>query len=334
MKVPLRTFLLTVVGLILVPLLGVACVAIWWAHQDERRNMEQALLYHARSLSLAIDREIDTTVAGLKGLAASGDLDTPDLRRFYEQARHAREAYRRWVTVALVEPSGQQVLNLLQPLGATPTGPIALETIRRAAQTGQAQVSDLVTSPISGRPAIAVTLPVVREGKVARVLVAAMAPESFGAALAAANLAGGTVGTIVDRNGIVVATTQGQHQRVGQPGTAGFIARARETDEAVFAGTSSDGSPAYTAFSRAPWSRVSVGLTVPSEQVEGPLRRSLWLLSAGAVAGLALSLGLATLAGRQFAGRLRRLMAAFQTFGRGETVPELPVFHLRELSGM
>jgi PAS domain S-box-containing protein len=334
MKLQLRTFLLTVVGLILVPLLGVACVAIWWAHQDERRNMEQALLYHARSLSVAIDREIDTTLAGLKGLAASGDLDAGDLRRFYEQARHAREAYRRWLTVALVEPSGRQVMNLLQPLGGTPPGPIGLETIRRTVQTGEAQVSDLVTSPMSGRPAIAVTLPVLREGKVAKVLVAVMPPESFGAALAAANLAGGTVGTIVDRNGIVVATTQGQPQHVGQPGTAGFVSRARASDEAVFTAPGADGSRAYTAFSRAPWSRFSVGLTVPREQVEGPLRRSLWLLSAGALAGLVLSLGLATVAGRQFAGRLRRLMHAFQAFGRGETVPELPVFRLTELSGM
>jgi hypothetical protein len=38
----LRTFLLAVVGLTLVPLLGVAGLAIWWAHEDERRNMEQA----------------------------------------------------------------------------------------------------------------------------------------------------------------------------------------------------------------------------------------------------------------------------------------------------
>src|SRR6185369_562681 len=126
----------------------------------------------------------------------------------------------------------------------------------------------------------------------------------------------------------------GQAQRVGQPGTAGFVSRAREGDEAVFTGPSPDGSRAYTAFSRAPWSRFSVGPTVPSEQVEGPLRRSLWLLSAGALAGLVLSLGLATLAGRQFAGRLRRLMGAFQAFGRGETVPELPVFRLTELAGV
>ena len=114
----LRTFLLAVVGLTLIPMLGVAGTAIWWAHQDERRAMEQALLYHARSLTLAVDREVETSLAGLRGLATSSDLDAPDLRRFYEQARLAREAYRRWLTVALVEPSGRQVLNLLQPLGS------------------------------------------------------------------------------------------------------------------------------------------------------------------------------------------------------------------------
>ena len=65
----LRTFLLAVVGLTLVPLLGVAGLAIWWAHEDERRNMEQALLYHARSLTVAVDREVETSLAGLKGLA-------------------------------------------------------------------------------------------------------------------------------------------------------------------------------------------------------------------------------------------------------------------------
>src|SRR4026208_1030913 len=43
-----RTFLLAVVSLTLVPRLGVAGIAIWWAHQDERRNLEQVLLYHAR----------------------------------------------------------------------------------------------------------------------------------------------------------------------------------------------------------------------------------------------------------------------------------------------
>jgi PAS domain S-box-containing protein len=330
----LRTFLLLVVGLTLVPLLGVAGIAIWWAHQDERRAMEQALLYHARSLTVAVDREVETSLAGLKGLATSDDLDSADLRKFYEQARLAREAYRRWLTVVLVDPSGRQVFNLLHPLGSALPSVAGLEAFQRTLQTGEPQVSDLVMGPTAGRRVIAVTLPLLRDGKIRHVLVAVMTPESFASVLAAAHIARGTVGTIVDRNGIVVATTQGQEQQVGKPATAGFVAGAREHEEAVFTGPTLEGSTAYTAFSHATWSRFTVGIAVPSEQLGGPLRRSLWLLTGGAVGALVLSLGLAHLAGRRFTGRLRRLMLAFNAFGRGETVPELPEFRLAELKGV
>jgi two-component system, sensor histidine kinase len=330
----LRTFLLAVVGLTLVPMLAVAGIAIWWAHQDERRAMEQALLYHARSLTLAVDREVETSLAGLKGLATSSDLDSADLSKFYEQARLAREAYRRWLTVALVDPSGRQRLNLLHPLGSPLPSVAGLEAFQRTLRTGEPQVSDLVMGPTSGRQVIAVTLPLLRDGKIRHVLVAVLTPESFASVLAAAHIARGTVGTILDRHGIVVATTQGQEQRVGTPATAGFVASAREHEETVFTGPTLEGSAAYTAVSRAPRSQFTVGIAVPSEQLEGPLRRSLWLLSGGAVAALVLSLGLTHLAGRQFAGRLRRLMLAFNAFGRGETVPELPEFRLAELKGV
>ncbi len=334
MVVQLRTFLLAVIGLTLVPLLGVAGVAIWWAHQDERRNVEQALLFHARSLTVAVDRELETSLAVLRGLATSTELNSTDLRKFYEQARLAREAYPRWLTVALVDPSGQQLLNLLRPLGSPLPSVAGLETFQRTMQTGKPQVSDLVMGEASARWVIAVTLPLLRDGKIRHVLVAVMTPESFAPALAAAHIPGGTGATIVDRKGVVVATTQGQEQRVGKPATAGLIARARDEQEAVFSGPAFDGSSAYTALSHAPRSQFTVAIAVPAVQLEAPLRRSLWLLTAAAVGGVLLSLTLARLAGRAFAGRLRRLMAAFSVFGRGETVPDLPVFRLHELKGV
>src|SRR4026208_1865947 len=82
----LRTFLLAVVSLTLVPLLGVAGIAIWWAHQDERRNLEQVLLYHARSLSVAVDREVETTRAGVTGLSPADELDAKGPRKLYDAA--------------------------------------------------------------------------------------------------------------------------------------------------------------------------------------------------------------------------------------------------------
>ncbi|HEY7249727.1 MAG TPA: PAS domain S-box protein [Methylomirabilota bacterium] len=329
----LRTFLLAVVSLTLVPLLGVAGIAIWWAHQDERRNLEQVLLYHARSLSVAVDREVETTRAGLMGLSTSDDLDSKDLGKFYEQARLAREAYRRWLTVALVDPSGRQALNLMHPLGTALPSLSGLETFQRTIQAREPQVSDLIVDPTTARRVIAVTLPLLRDGEIRHVLIAFLTPESFASVLASAQVAGGNIATMVDRHGVVVATTRDPGHWVGKPSPV-LVKRAREHEEEVFAGPSREGSAAYTAFSRGLQSRFTVSITTPQEQLEAPLRRSLWLLSAAAVAAFVLSLGVANVAGRRFTGRLRRLTGAFTAFGRGEPIPELPKFTLSELSGV
>jgi two-component system, sensor histidine kinase len=328
----LRTFLLVIVSVGLLPLLLVSGIAIWWAHQDERRNMEQALLHNARSLTVAVDHEVETSLAGLRALASSTDLDGPDLGPFYERARLTREAYRRWLTVALVDPAGRQAANLLHPLGSALPSLAGMEVLQRTVRTGQSQVSDLVAGPAPGRWSVAVTLPVLREGKVRHILIAIMAAESFAAVLAAANMAGGTVGTIVDGEGVVVATTHGPAQAVGKPASEAFVARAREHSEAVFTDPAQPGGAAYTAFSRAPRSQFTVAVAARSEQLVAPLRRSLWLLAGAAVVAFTISLGLALLAGRTFASRMRQLGAAFDAFGRGETVPDLPAFILTELS--
>ncbi|HEX7784617.1 MAG TPA: PAS domain S-box protein [Methylomirabilota bacterium] len=329
----LRSFLLAIVGLTLVPLLGVAGIAIWWAHQDERRTLEQALLHHARSLTAVVDRELETSLAGLMGLATSDDVDAADLGKFYEQARLAREAYRRWMTVALVDPSGRQELNLAHPLGHPLPSLSGLEAFQRTMETREPQISNLEVDPTTARRVIAVSLPLLRRGVVRHVLVAFLTPDSFAAGLAAAQVAGGNVATIVDRTGAIVATTRDPGQWIGRPAAA-LGARLREHEEEVFTGPSRDGSAAYIAFSRAPQTRFTVAITVPREQLEAPLRRSLALLSAAAVAAFALSLGLATVAGRRLTGRLRRLTGAMDALGRGAPIPALPKFTLSELSGV
>ncbi len=73
---------------------------------------------------------------------------------------------------------------------------------------------------------------------------------------------------------------------------------------------------------------------VPSEQLEAPLRRSLWLIAGGAIVAFVLSLTLAHLGGRRLRGRMRRLTAVLTAFARGEKVPELPEFTLEELAGV
>ena len=64
-----------------------------------------------------------------------------------------------------MDPSGRQVLNLLRPLGSPLPSVDGLEAFQRTLRTGEPQVSDLVMDPTAGRRVIAVTLPLLREGR-------------------------------------------------------------------------------------------------------------------------------------------------------------------------
>jgi PAS domain S-box-containing protein len=321
-------------GVALVPLALVATVVVWQAHRDERVGLERELLERARALAAAVDREVDTSIAALEGLATADELDSGNLEPFYEQARRAKEMHPRWLSVVLIDPSGRQLLNLLRPLG-TPLASLAdTEVFQRTLKSRTPEVSDLFMGPTAHRWLIAVNVPVLRDGTLRYVLSATVAPDGFASLLAAAQIPGDSLGTIVDRRGVIVARTKDAEQRVGTPAEGAFVALARQQDEAVFPGLTLDGWNAYRAFSRAQRSQLAVAISVPAERVDAPLRRSLWTLAGAATAVFGVSMALAALTGRRVARRMGALARALNAFGRGETAPALPTFWVTEFRGV
>ena len=330
----LRWYVLAIVSLILVPLALVAALVVWLSHRDERKEMEQALLARARVLAVAVDREVETCIAALEGLATSDHLDAGDLRKFYEQARRARTAHDQWLSVALIDPSGQHLMNLLQPLGTPLPSMATVEVFQQTVRTLEPAVSDLFLGPTAGRWLIAVDVPVLRDGKLRYVLSASMRPDGFASILAGAQISSDSLATIIDRKGIVVARTRDQAERVGKPAAPSYVAFASGHEEGVFLGRTSDGWNAYSAFSRAPRSRLAVRIAIPVEQVDAPLSRSLWRVAGAVAAAFGASLTLAILVGRRVARRMAGLARVLSAFARGETTPDLPKFWVAEFSGV
>jgi PAS domain S-box-containing protein len=332
--VRLRWSVLALTGLTLIPLALVASFVVWRAHRDERADLDQSLLEQARALAVAVDREVDISIAALESLATADELDSGNLSVFYEQARRAKEIHPGWLSVVLADPSGRQLLNLLRPPG-TPLPHLAdTEAFRRTVQTLAPEVSDLFMGPTSHRWLIAVNVPVIRQGKLRYVLGATTAPDGFAALLAAAQMPADSLGTIIDRKGIVVAQTRDGEQRVGKPADGRLVALAGRQDAAVFTGPTLEGWDAYRAFSRARRSQLTVAISVPTERVDAPLRRSLLALSATVIAAFAMSVGLAVLAGRRVARRMSALARALDAFSRGEIIPDLPTFWVAEFKGV
>lgn len=268
----LRWYVLALVGLTLVPLALVATVVVWRAHQSERRDLEQALLERVRTLKAAVDREVDTSIAALEGLATADDLDSGNLRAFYAQARRAKEMHPPWLSVILMDPSGQQVLNLLRPPG-TPLPRIAnTEVFRRTLLSLKPEVSDLFMGQTAHRWLIAINVPVLRQGRLRYVLGATMATDGFASLLDAARIPGDSLGTIIDRRGTIVARSKDAGRRVGTLAADEFVALAGRQDEAVLPGRTLDGLDVYRAFSRAGRSQFAVAISVPRARADASLR--------------------------------------------------------------
>src|SRR3970040_1500305 len=137
----LRSHLITLVVVALVPVLVFAGVMIVFTGNEREQALKDNLLEVARALSLAIDRELLASIRTLEALATSQHLDSGELRKFYEQARRVLEADRRWNNMLLVDLSGQQLVNLRRPFGSALPRSGAPENIQQGSETAQPAVS-------------------------------------------------------------------------------------------------------------------------------------------------------------------------------------------------
>jgi hypothetical protein len=83
----LRSYLIALVVVAVLPVVIFAGVMTFFAYQDQRGDFERGMLDTARTLSLAVDRDLEASIRALRALASSEHLDSGNLRQFYEQAR-------------------------------------------------------------------------------------------------------------------------------------------------------------------------------------------------------------------------------------------------------
>ena len=97
----------------------------------------------------AVDHNLDSSTTAIAALATLRSLDRVDLREFYADAQRALASQPQWLTIALFEPDGQQILNLLRPLGSKLPVAADRRTLDLVLTTRRPVVSDVVKSSIS-----------------------------------------------------------------------------------------------------------------------------------------------------------------------------------------
>jgi two-component sensor histidine kinase len=234
-------------------------------YDEGRRRYEAQLLVTTRALALAADGQIDQARSIVEALAVSRSLQTGRFAEFEIQARQVAEDRSGWIV--LMDERQRQILNTrAQPGAALPQGGFP-EEAWRAMRAGRTVVSNLTTGTLTGQPIIAVDTPVVIDGRM-HVLSYIQEPSAFQSIFEAQDLPDAWTGSIVDREGRLVARSRDAARLVGRTATADMREAMARSTEGVIATHTLDGTPTFSAFSRSPIYGWAFIVGVPREEVQ------------------------------------------------------------------
>lgn len=330
----LRSHLVLLVLAALLPMLVFSAGLVVLLDRQERGRVERGLLETVRTLALAVDQELRSSMTALNALAALPRLDEDDLAPFYEVAQRVRVTQPTWESIVLIDPSGRQIFNLRRPFG-TPLPPVGdRDALERVLRTRSPVVSNLFVGSVSQHKIISVQTPVIRDGRVKYVLAASFYLDTAARVLTVEKYPPEWIGEIFDGRGVIIARTRDREKWIGEPAPADVVAASRADADHWILTVTKEGIRAYAVLRRSTLSDWTVALKIPEAVVHASLHRNLGLVAGvGAVLGL-LALAFTGLVGRRIAAPITALASDARALGRGETPAVRPsaVREVREVA--
>lgn len=308
-------------------------LSAWFIVSDYRQHKAQAIqraISIARAATASLDRDLSGTTAALRVLASSTSLNHDDLAAFYLQAQNALP-YQAVSNYVLIDEAGRQRINTLKPWGTplpTVGGPPQLQ---RIFETGEPVLTDVFTGPVTGKPILALGVPVKRDGRTVYSLNAGIFPERIAKVLMSQNLPHNWISAVLDSKGNIVARTHEMDRFVGKPAVPDLIRMSRQVSEGVLETTTLEGIPVITAFSRSRVSDWSVAVGIPQTQLTAELKQSLFTLLIASVLVFASALWVAwRLAVTRVMTPANQLLQRMQAMAQGQAPGPVDIQHTPE----
>lgn len=290
------------------------------AVERQRSDVENRLFL----LRDGVDQRIETIIRVLQAMATARSLQRGDFAAFGASASRTAKLLG-VLTIVLADRDGGQLVNTRAPAGGRIPPRAHLEAQERVLATGEPQVSNLYYATIDQRPVISVEVPVSFEGEIRYVLTAGIEPQYL-SALMRDFVPAGFIGSIIDRNGLVVAR-QGMPNDadlIGKPTIPEVRAHLGEPEALWIEAISRTGVPTFTSMLRSQKTGWTISVAVPRSVVQGPIRRVMLFVVAIAIIALVCGLLLARLLAGRLATSANVLEDAAKRIGsEQEVVPAL-----------
>ncbi|MBL0934537.1 MAG: sensor histidine kinase [Rhizobiaceae bacterium] len=315
---PIGAYLGALVAVSLIPTLLFTAVLLERnnrAQQDALTTLAEAT---AGSIVETIDRELAGMTTTLRVLSTSRSLDSNDLGEFYDRAKSALVDTRSFFI--LLDEDLRQLVNTRVDYGA-PLGQTSdPQPAQLALASGNTVISNAFYGEVAQKWVFNVMVPWQR-GEAQRVLILTQNAEDLTSLIAGQNLRGGWNASVVDGNGIVVATTF-MSADIGKPF---FLwSNGRMPDSPARQAMTVDGADYETFTVNSRLSGWQVVVWSPTDIVAAPLTRALQIFAFGGLLLAGLSALCAWMLARQVTRPVRELAADARRLGAGEAVAAKP----------
>jgi PAS domain S-box-containing protein len=295
---------LVLVGIL--PIIAFSGGMAWLFIDHQKAAVEAELSSTARALGVAIDRELESQLTAMRILATGRSLDGNDVSNFADRARRVMAEHPPWLDVVLVDPHSHIIIEGALPRpdpAPTSSAPGAVDDVVR---TGKPViVGAFARGKIIDRPLIMLMVPVLRGGEVRLVMTCVVDPAAISDIFTAQRLPPAWTGAVVDAGMRLAGRSRDPGKYVGRPATPSLAARIAAADSGMFEAVNQEGDKVYTVFSRSGVTGWSVVIGIPAADIDGPIARTVAVVTGAGAALIVLALGLASLVGRTIVARRR-----------------------------
>jgi PAS domain S-box-containing protein len=332
-RIRLGTILAFLVLATTVPLGLFAAGLVWTSWNQQRALVDRQNVETARAVSAAIDEEVETTIASLSVLASVDSLDDENLQRFYKLTKGLLVSHPTWQAIRLFDPSGKVVLSTDVPFGepASLVNPDLVNTVRT---TLRPAVATLRQDPQTKEFLVPIGVPVIRGGGLLYVLYARVRATAFSDTIHRQAIPPPGVVTLLDSNGLIIARSRNEERYIGQRPHPSFTEARARMSEGSWRSVVLEGTPSYSALSRSARTGLTVGIALPADAIDGPIRRSFAALTAAGAVTLGAGLVLALLLRRRIVRSQLAAATAARRLAAGEpmTLRHTAIAEIEELS--
>ena len=314
----LRSHLLLLSIATAAPVVILAVVIAFLVVRQERDTLRDAAVDRVVAVMSAIDAELGGSLATLRALAASAQLENGDLAAFHAEAQRILRAHPDWLDYTLARPDGTRLSSSAAAPGTEKFSAVDRESFDRAVASGEAVIGSLALGPAGKEWAVPIRMPVMHNGAVKYVLTAGLRPDAFGDLLRAQRLPEGWVVAIADRNKKIIGRVPPVPP--GQEASESWRGALERSPQGWFRGRTIEGRKSYTPYATSSLSGWALGIAMPIEAVDAAAWRSLWLVLLMLLLASAIAVGLALLLGWRIARPIAALAHAADAAGRGERV--------------